>query len=265
MKLKISLHAIAIACAFYGGSAAMAATAPTGSNFDKRIQSVLYNPDDVVVIHTRPGNTTLVQLEDGEYLKDLPTGGLSIGDAQAWTIGVRGNNIFLKPKAPFPDTNINLVTNRRTYALQLVETKVMDKASWQVRYRYPAIPKPYKEPVVDNGPCSDGPRNNNYFKYGNQQLSPSEVWDDGRFTCMRFPTNKELPNVYSYNPGSDLKEALVNTHMKDDVLVIFETSDEFRLRIGNNVLGIKTDSLRPAPYNWKKTTTGETRVNLNDQ
>ncbi|MNF07033.1 hypothetical protein D3C80_2071160 [compost metagenome] len=53
--------------------------------------------------------------------------------------------------------------------------------------------------------------------------------------------------------------------MKDDILVVHETNEEFRLRIGNTVLGLKTDSLRPAPYNWKKTTTGETRVLLNDQ
>lgn len=265
MNLKTAFHAIAVACALYGGTTVLAATAPTGSKADKRIQTVMYDVDDVVVIRTRPGNTTLVQLEQGEYFTALPTGGLSIGDSGAWTIGVRGNNIFLKPKDTFPDTNINLVTNRRTYALQLVETTDINKAAWQVRYTYPAIPKPYKEPVVDKGPCSDGPVNNNYFKYGSQELSPTAIWDDGRFTCMRFPTNKALPNVYRYNPNSDLKEALVNTHMKDDVLVIFETSDEFRLRIGNSVLGIKTDSLRPAPYNWKKTTTGETRVYLNDQ
>ena len=265
MKLKTTLHAIAVASALFGSTAVMAATAPTGSALDKRIQSVMYNGDDVVVIRTRPGNTTLVQLEPGEYVTSLPTGGLSIGDSDAWTIGIRGNNIFLKPKAPFPDTNINLVTNRRTYAFQLVETTDISKASSQVRFRYPAVRKPYKEPVVDNGPCSDGPRNVNYFKYGNQELSPTEVWDDGRFTCMRFPTSKALPNVYRYNPNSELKEALVNSHMKDDILVVHETNEEFRLRIGNTVLGLKTDSLRPAPYNWKKTTTGETRVLLNDQ
>jgi len=258
MKPQIILSAIALAVAVTGS--AHAATSPTGTTYDPRIQNVLYNPDDVVVIRTRPGNTTLIKLEPGEKVVGIPSGGLSIGDSQAWTIGVRENSIFIKPKATFPDTNINLVTNKRTYAIELIEVKDMKRASWQVRYQYPALPVAYKEPVALLGPCEDGPKNDNYFKYGDQQLSPVEVWDDGRFTCMRFPTNKALPNIYRYNPQSELKEALVNFHMKDDVLVVHETADEFRLRIGDQVLGLKTDSLRNAGYNWKGTTTGETRV-----
>lgn len=265
MKYNLALNAFVVAAALMGCTLASAATAPTPSTFDQRIQNVMYNPDDVVVIRTRPGNTTLVKLEPGEVVVGIPGGGLSIGDSEAWTIGIRENSIFLKPKAPFPDTNINLVTNKRTYAIQLVETTDIKRASWQVRYQYPAVPVPFKEPVVDRGPCSDGPINRNYFKYGDQSLSPTEVWDDGRFTCMRFPTSKALPNVYRYNPKSELKEAITNFHMKDDILVVHEVTDEFRLRIGDQVLGVKTDSLRDAPYNWKKTTTGETRVNRNGQ
>jgi type IV secretion system protein VirB9 len=257
--------ASSLAVALLACGSAVAATAPVGTGFDQRIQNVMYNPDDVVVVRTRVGNTTLIQLEEGEYMVALPTGGLSIGDSQAWTIGIRGNNIFLKPKATFPETNINLVTNKRTYSIQLVEVADINKASWQVRYRYPAVPVPYKAPVAERAPCSDGPENLNYFKYGNQDLSPSKIWDDGRFTCMQFPTNKPLPNVYRYTPDGALKEAVTNTHMKGNVLVIHEVADEFRLRIGNTVLGVKTDSLRPAAYNWKKTTTGETRVILNDK
>lgn len=239
-----------------------AAVEPKGTKYDARIQYVMYNPDDVVVIRTRTGNSTLIQLEEGESLVNDPTVGLSIGDKAAWTIGVRGHNIFIKPKQPFPDTNINLVTNRRTYALSLVETNNINNASWQVRFNYPAVPVPYKEPVVDRGPCSDGPQNHSYFKYGDQELAPTQVWDDGRFTCFKFPTSKALPAIYRYAPGSDLKEALVNFNVRNDVIVVHETAHEFRLRIGKKVLGIKTDSLRDAPYNDRMTTTGETRVKL---
>lgn len=261
MKPKIILSAIALAVALAGSVTAHAATLPTPSKYDPRITDVVYNPDDVVLVRTRPGNTTLIKLEQGEQIVGFKDGGLSIGDSQAWTIGVRGHSIFLKPKDAFPNTNINLVTTRRDYAIELVEVKNPKLALWQVRYQYPAAPVAYKEPVALKGPCEDGPSNRNYFKYGDQQLSPTEVWDDGRFTCMRFPTNKALPNIYRYNPQSELKEALVNFHMKDDVLVVHETADEFRLRIGDQVLGLKTDSLRNAGYNWKGTTTGETRVN----
>ncbi|VVN22409.1 Type IV secretion system protein virB9 [Pseudomonas fluorescens] len=264
---KLSLAALALAVC----GLSQAAEVPKGSSYDSRIQYVMYNPDEVVVIKTRAGNSTLVQLQADEYLVDLPAGGLSMGDTEAWTLGVRGNNIFLKPKGPFPDTNINLVTNKRTYAISLVnvdDTKV--KTAWQVRYRYPAEPVALQSagkgsaPAVSE-PCSDGPKNLNWFKYGDQSLAPTEVWDDGRFTCMRFPTSKALPAPYRYSPETELKEALPNFNWNEDVLVIHEVNEEFRLRLGTKVLGIKTDSLKPAAYNQKMTTTGEFRVKRNGQ
>jgi type IV secretion system protein VirB9 len=268
MKLVKAFSISALVASLFLSVFVQAASVPKGTEFDQRIQYIMYNPDDVVVIKTRVGNSTLIQLEDGEYLVNLPTGGLSIGDKGAWTIGVRGHNIFLKPSGPFPQTNINLVTNKRTYAISLVETEHVTQASWQVRYKYPAEPVPYTDvskAPVDKGPCSDGPKNLNYFKYGDQSLSPTDVWDDGRFTCLKFPTSKALPAVYRYTPESEMKEALVNFHIKEDVIVLHEVTEEFRLRIGNKVLGLKTDSLRDAPYNSNKTSTGETRVKLNVQ
>ncbi|HIH5042681.1 TPA: TrbG/VirB9 family P-type conjugative transfer protein [Pseudomonas aeruginosa] len=270
MKLETFFKVSGLALALICSVSANAAELPKGSSYDKRIQYVMYNPDDVVVVKTRAGNSTLIQLEADEYLVNLPTGGLSMGDTGAWTLGVRGNNIFLKPKGPFPNTNINLVTNKRTYAISLVEVEDVKQAAFQVRYRYPAEPvnlagKGGSGSPVDKGPCSDGPKNTNWFKYGDQTLSPTEVWDDGRFTCMRFPTSKALPLPYRYTPDNELKEALPNFNWKDDVMVIHEVSEEFRLRLGNKVLGIKTDSMRPAPYNRNKTSTGEVRVKLDGE
>lgn len=268
MKVEtlFKVSALALTLAFSLG--ANAASIPKGSTYDKRIQYVMYNEDDVVIVNTRAGNSTLIQLEPDEYLVNLPTGGLSMGDTKAWTLGVRGNNIFLKPKGPFPDTNINLVTNKRTYAISLIDVGEKGAAAWQVRFRYPAQPVRVaggaggSTPRQDKGPCSDGVKNLNWFKYGDQSLAPTEIWDDGRFTCMRFPTSKAKAAVTRYTPDSDLKEGLPNFGWEDDVLVIYEVSEEFRLRLGKKVLGVKTDSLRDASFNRNMTSTGEKRVVL---
>lgn len=269
MNFKPYLLAAGMGIALGSGSLAFAAAVPKGTDYDKRIQYIMYNPDDVTVIHTRKGEGTLIQLEPDEYLVNNPAGGLSMGDTEAWNIGVRGNNIFLKAKGPFPDTNINMVTNKRTYAISLVDEK-NPKAivAWQVRFRYPAEPVKLRSSVTaqqDKGPCSDGPKNLNWFKYGDQSLSPTEVWDDGRFTCMRFPTSKALPVPYRYTPENELKEAIVNFNFKDDVMVIQDVAPEFRLRLGDKVIGIKTDTLRSAPFNRNNTSTGEVRVKLDGQ
>lgn len=269
MNYKISAAGLLMASII--SSAATAATMPEPTTHDSRIQYVLYNPDDVVVIKTFPGNTTLVQLEEGEYAVDVPAGGLSIGDKGAWDIALRGHNLFLKPLGVFPDTNINLVTNMRTYALALVESPDPKKAAWQVRFRYPSDPVEIPlddDPIriagrfANTEPCSDGPKNFNWFKYGDQELAPTAAWDDGRFTCLQFPTSKALPAIYRYTPDNKIKEALVNFNIRDDVIVLHEVAEEYRLRIGNKVLGIKTDSLRDAPDNYRKTSTGEQRVRI---
>ncbi|MGG5276289.1 TrbG/VirB9 family P-type conjugative transfer protein [Pseudomonas syringae pv. coryli] len=267
MKVETLFKVSALAMTLTFSLGATAASIPKGSTYDKRIQYVMYNEDDVVVINTRAGNSTLIQLEPDEFLVNQPTGGLSMGDTKAWTLGVRGNNIFLKPKGPFPDTNINLVTNKRTYAISLVDVGDKGAAAWQVRYRYPAQPVKVAGGIGGAGqqkksPCSDGIKNLNWFKYGDQSLAPTEVWDDGRFTCMRFPTTKAKPAVTRYTADSDLKEGLPNFTWVDDVLVIFEVNEEFRLRLGKKVLGIKTDSLRDASFNKNMTSTGEKRVVL---
>lgn len=270
MKIT-SLPKAALILSALAAGLASAATKPVPTEHDSRIQYVLYNPDDVVVIKTYPGNTTLVQLEEGEYAVDVPSGGLSIGDKGAWDIALRGHNLFLKPTGVFPDTNINLVTNKRTYALALVESPDETRAAWQVRFRYPSEPvdiafnddlTPAR--ALNEGPCSDGPKNYNWFKYGDQALAPTAVWDDGRFTCLQFPTSKALPAIYRHTPENKTKEALVNFHVSNDIVVVHEVAEEFRLRIGERVLGIKTDSLRNAPFNHRKTTTGETRVRVDE-
>lgn len=231
---------------------------PQGTSFDGRIQNVNYNPDDVVTIKVKEGVSTLIQLEKDETLMDPDQKtGMGLGDPLAWEVSVRGNNIFLRPKAEQPDTNVNMVTNKRTYTLFLQTVKKGASPSWFVRFNYPAQnPSVFiNKPIL---PCMNtGHTNWNYMKQGDNAIAPVSVWDDGQFTCMRFSSSTDLPVVFRLLP--DGKEALVNSHMEDDVMVIHETSKEFRVRLGSLVLGLKSDTIKPAGYNYKGTTTGQVR------
>ncbi|MBS4945196.1 MAG: TrbG/VirB9 family P-type conjugative transfer protein, partial [Neisseria mucosa] len=75
-----------------------AVSVPKGSAKDGRIQTVVYNPDDVIHVHARIGEAVLIQLEDGELLTG-DTSGLGMGDTEAWNLAVRGNNLYMKPVA----------------------------------------------------------------------------------------------------------------------------------------------------------------------
>ena len=244
-----------------------AAVMPTRTTFDHHIQTVRYNPDDVVTVNVGPGSATLIQLQQGEALAG-GAAGLGLGDPEAWDIAVKEQNIWLRPKAEEPDTNISMVTNRRTYVFQL---RSSEHPAWLVRFDYPTPPpNPFGKdsstlPSTSDTPCMTTTRvNRQYAARGDNALWPSEVWSDGRFTCMRFAGNRDLPTVTRVLPSRDNPErgveALTNTHMKDDVMVIHSTDNYYRLRLGDLVAGIKTDNVLKAGHNYSGTSTGERRT-----
>ena len=75
---------------------------------------------------------------------------------------------------------------------------------------------------------------------GSADIVPSLVFDDGRFTYLRFPGNRELPAVF--HVLGDGSETLVNTRMEGDLLVVDRVSRRFMLRAGQAVVGIWNDA-----------------------
>lgn len=233
---------------------------PQRTRYDKRIQIVKYNKDDVTKINVKEGISTLIQLEKNETLT-TNNAGMGLGDPLAWNVSVRANNIFIRPIAKQPDTNVTLVTNKRTYVFNLKTVATADNASWLVKFSYPED-KNYSSEDNRPKPCSTSFINWNYYKKGDKDISPIAVWDDGRFTCMRFSASNDMPIVYRVL--NDGKEAITNTHLERDVMVIHEISNNFMLRLGNQVMAIKTNSSFPQTYNDDGTTTGEKRTVINE-
>lgn len=258
--MKKTILRAAFLAALVASASSQAASIPQGTSYDSRVQTIMYNPDDVTRVRIALGTSTLIQLEEGETV-EVPNGGLGIGDANAWTIGVRENNIFMKPKAESPDTNITLVTNRRTYALALETAPSRASTAFIVRYEYPEPPSvPKSEPQQA---CTNGPVNVDYQMWGDTGLAPHLAWDDGRFTCLRYPRGNDLPAVYRV--AGDGQEVLTNMNVDGDTIVIHGVSEQFRLRLGNQVLGIKTDGLLRAAFNDTNTTVQGQVRELNDE
>lgn len=232
---------------------------PQRTRYDKRVQVVKYNRDDVTKISVKEGVSTLIQLDRNETLT-TNNAGMGLGDPLAWNVSVRANNIFIRPIAKQPDTNVTLVTNKRTYILSLKTVSSVNNASWLVRFSYPENEE--NNDTQRGLPCSTGFINWNYYKKGDKELSPISVWDDGRFTCMKFSVANDMPVVYRVM--KDGVEAITNTHLERDVMVIHEISDNFMLRAGDRVMAIKTNGSLPQPYNDDGTTTGEKRAVIND-
>lgn len=67
-------------------------------------------------------------------------------------------------------------------------------------------------------------------------IVPTLVFDDGLFTYLRFPGNREVPAVF--HVLGDGSESLVNTRMDGDLLIVDRVSRQLRLRAGSAVVGI---------------------------
>lgn len=227
---------------------------------DERIQTVTYDPNQVVKIYTAVNNPTLIQFEEDESVLDPSKGMLGAGDAKAWSMGPKGSNVMLKPAGTKPDTKLLIVTNKRTYAFEIksVTKKSGIEPTLILRFDYPdsrakaELEASNKRDLVSQrlGKISGGPngtltRNSNYMKQGDEALAPREVYDDGRFTFMVFDSSRELPVVYKILP--DGEEALTNSHMDSETgtIVVHETCAKFILRYGNSVMAIRNDSFNP--------------------
>ena len=73
-----------------------------------------------------------------------------------------------------------------------------------------------------------------------QDITPTLVFDDGRFTYLRFPGNRELPAVF--HVLGDGSETLVNTRMEDELMVVDRVSRHLMLRAGSAVVGVWNDA-----------------------
>lgn len=227
------------------------------SPLDKRIRTAVYSPDQVYRLQAAVGRGAMIQFPQGETIND-PQGLMASGDPTAWELGVNeaGSQVVIKPLSnKDPDTNWFITTNKHSYVIELKLGKKED-ATYVLRFALPEIPKPVARIDEPVNPCK-GWENRSWKMRGNKDLAPSEVWDNGTFTCFRFATNKPRPALYQVLP--DGTETVVSTHNEQNVLVAHTVSSIYRLRLNGQVFELKTQ-LQPTAYNFKGTTTGEVRT-----
>lgn len=248
--MKQTLLVCAVFGAFYGG-VTNAATFGAGSPFDARIQTVTYNKDDVVNVRIKKGAVSVVQVGDDETIADI-----GLGDPAAWKVSVREHSVFFRPVVDDnPSTNVTIVTNKHTYPLYL--TNVVSNPTYILRYSYP---RPPATPFVaeKHYPCLDGGVMNGHYQLkGDKGIYPYQIWDDGTFTCMRWTNRQEIPALYRVD--ADGNEHLVNNHPDKNTMVFHEVADNFRLRLGDQVVDVHTTGIVNKGWNASATTNGQVR------
>ncbi|MRD49392.1 conjugal transfer protein TrbG [Caenimonas koreensis DSM 17982] len=217
---------------------------------DPRIRTEIYDKTQVYNVHTMIGRATLIQLEDDESLAISPASVLGIGDADAWNLGVRGNNIVLKPSQKMPHTNVVLVTNKRTYSFELLATPKEATPTYILRFRYPdseaakaaaeAAAEAKRAQITAAAKAEKVVVNADYVWRGdNEMLKPTAAYDDGRSTRLVYDHGGELPVFFKVLP--DGSESLLNFNIDPahkNTVVLHEVIRTVRARMGDSVIEI---------------------------
>ena len=217
---------------------------------DPRIRTEIYDNAAVYNVHTQIGRASLIQLEDDESLVISPSSVLGIGDADAWNLGVRGNNIVLKPMQKMPQTNVVVVTNKRTYSFELLATAKDSMPTYILRFRYldteaakaaaEAAAEAKRAQITAAARAEKTVINTDYVWRGdNELLKPTAAYDDGRFTRLVYDHSGELPVFFKVLP--DGTEALLNSNVDPDhkqTVVLHEVIRTVRARMGDQVIEI---------------------------
>lgn len=256
--------------------AAIAAQLPVAGLHDQRVRYVDYNQDDVTVIYVQRGTATRIILADDEkILRDSSATGFAADCGKAeleWCIraDVGANQVLVKPKTGATHNNLELKTDKRDYSFAFTvlpdarpspggalapSTGSGRVPMYRVSFRYPsvarlddkgnAVPDEATERMRLAARLSMArpkPRNWHYTMQilkGAQDIAPSLVFDDGRFTYFRFPANREIPAIFFVSPTGE--EGRVNVHMNehDPALVVAERlGRRFVLRLGVAAVGV---------------------------
>ncbi|CAM2164779.1 type IV secretion system protein VirB9 [Burkholderia latens] len=282
---KIALVLALAACGISG--VAQAVVIPQSAGGDYRIKQVAYDPSEVYRIDAVIAIQTHIILSPDEHYVTH-----AFGDPKAWVFGHAENHYFIKPKAPNGDTNLAIVTNKRTYNFIIhyigdyksredgkVVTKDIEQpwslrqATLQIQFLYPreaaqANADALRKADIENRFAGRGGKNNLNYSMSATPLDmaivPVNTWDNGRFTYFKFAPGTELPNVYEVT--SDGEEKLVNRSMSGEggyVIGVDKVRARWRLRLGNEVVGIYNDSFGPGsvtPNTTGTSTPAVTRV-----
>lgn len=264
---------------------------------DPRLREVVYDAQTVVTVPVKRGMVTLVEFDPGEVIAEVAVGqggDCSKPDA-AWCVVAQpgGRHLYVKAKsAADAPNNLAVVTDRRSHALRFVVLPDGDRQPPVYRLairspkaattaispgqkelaalaNLPPIPPPptAQQIVAERLAAKPAVLNTQYALAegaSSADIVPTMVFDDGRFTYLRFPGNREVPAVF--HVLGDGSETLVNARMEDDTLVVDRVSRRLMLRAGSAVVGIWNEAfdLEGSPAKGSTTVPGVQRVLKSD-
>jgi type IV secretion system protein TrbG len=220
---------------------------PTRNGYVNAIQVYPWTEGALYRLYASPEKVSTIALQSGEELIDI-----SAGDTVRWVVGdtasgrgtMRRVQILVKPTLPDLQTNLVILTDRRTYHLELISTKQTYLAS--VSWTYPADSlialhrqnndaSDAEEHIADRGIHLESLNFRYRIEGDDPPWRPLRVFDDGRKVYIEMPSGLsqgEAPPLFV--AGSDGRPNLVNYRVRGSYYIVDHLFGAAELRLGEN-------------------------------
>ena len=241
---------------------------PNPEDYHNAMMSYTFEDGALYDVYTAPLRLTSIQLQAGEVITGKP----AAGDTVRWVVGVNQGqqgaapHILVKPVQAGLQTSMVVNTNKRTYLLNLSSHPQTWMAA--VRWQYPEddyqrqlaqynAAKAARDTEIRRRQAARQQQiaqqqeqqrlavpaldlNNLNFAYaiqaprfGKPAWTPTQVFDDGRKTFIRFPAARqrtEAPALFVLSAEGELQ--LVNYRVQQDYYVVDRLFNAAELRVG---------------------------------
>jgi P-type conjugative transfer protein TrbG len=230
-------------------AAAQARREPAPDNYFNALQRYEYEQGVLYQVYSSPLHVTMLSFEQGERIQDLAS-----GDVTRWIMmrstsgeaeGVR-DHLMIKPMRPNLHTNIQVITNRRVYHLELrsFPETYMAEVSW--RYPHAELLRalgPLEPPAAEavaSGPQVATSVASLCFAYAfvipdrKPSWMPERVFHDGRRTYIQFAagtSQRVLPALFLLSERGE--PVLATYKVEGDAFVVDRVVDVAQLRLGD--------------------------------
>lgn len=235
---------VVVSAGLLPSSPAQAAKFPNPLITDNRVKQVAYDANQVYEVVGTYGFQTSIEFAPDEKVEVV-----TLGDSIAWQTVPYRNRLFLKPVEPNAETNLTVITDKRTYYFKLMSGKGRASQTFLVRFVYPEA---LQRVATSGARGADGAAKASTVDLSRMNIDYStsgetaaiqlrRAFDDGQFTYLQFDKDAEIPAVYTVGP--DGTESIVNTRREGGYLVVERTARQFTLRNGEAYLCVQNNAL----------------------
>lgn len=190
---------------------------------DSRLRTMPYTADQPIALNIPPSSPLTVMLEPGERMLSAM---VSDPAAFAVTLSAAADCLFIRTNQPDSRAMVTVRTDRRDYLLAIASAA--DQAPYYLAQIVPGIPAvtdAQASSPIDQPPVVPG----RYRLFGNRELRPSDIRDDGQRAYLQWAPDQALPAIFAVDRLG--REEMVDSYMRNGWLTIDRIYERLIFRI----------------------------------